>query len=65
MFGGRLCGPKVRVHVKHPSAWTAIALGGSLGAGESYMDGLWSADDLVATVQIMIAASTRLSDLDG
>jgi cyclopropane-fatty-acyl-phospholipid synthase len=65
VFGGRLCGPKVRVHVKHPSAWTAIALGGSLGAGESYMDGLWSADDLVATVQIMIAASTRLSDLDG
>jgi cyclopropane-fatty-acyl-phospholipid synthase len=65
VFGGRLCGPKARVHVKHPAAWTAIALGGSLGAGESYMDGLWSADDLVATVQIMIGASTRLSDLDG
>jgi cyclopropane-fatty-acyl-phospholipid synthase len=65
VFGGRLSGPKARVHIHHPAAWTAIALGGSLGAGESYMDGLWSADDLVATVQIMIRASTRLSDLDG
>ena len=53
----------VRIH--HPDAWTAIVLGGSLGAGESYMDGLWSADDLVAAVQILLRTSTRLSNLDG
>jgi cyclopropane-fatty-acyl-phospholipid synthase len=53
----------VRIH--DPRAWTAIALGGSLGAGESYMEGLWSADDLVTTVRILLRASTRLSNLDG
>jgi len=65
VFGTDRCGPQATVRIHHPEAWTAIALGGSLGAGESYMDGLWSADDLVATVRILLRTSTRLSNLDG
>ena len=64
-FGRNSSGPCATVQMHHPDAWTAIALGGSLGAGESYMDGLWSADDLVATVRILLRTSTRLSNLDG
>lgn len=64
-FGGAGAGPRATVHIHDQAAWTAIALGGSLGAGESYMDGLWSADDLVATVRILLRTSTRLSNLDG
>ena len=64
-FGCSSSGPCATVQMHHPDAWTAIALGGSLGAGESYMDGLWSADDLVATVRILLRTSTRLSNLDG
>ena len=65
VFGRAGSGPRATVTIHHPDAWTAIALGGSLGAGESYMDGLWSSDDLVATVRILLRTSTRLSNLDG
>jgi cyclopropane-fatty-acyl-phospholipid synthase len=65
VFGRDGSGPHATVTIHHPDAWTAIALGGSLGAGESYMDGLWSTDDLVATVRILLRTSTRLSNLDG
>ncbi|MEM8608138.1 MAG: cyclopropane-fatty-acyl-phospholipid synthase family protein [Myxococcota bacterium] len=64
-FGRAHNGPRATVNIHDPSAWTAIALGGSLGAGESYMDRLWSTDDLVATVRILLRTSTRLSNLDG
>ena len=64
-FGRPNTGPSATVHIRDPAAWTAIALGGSLGAGESYMDGLWSADELVATVRVMLRASSRLSRVDG
>jgi cyclopropane-fatty-acyl-phospholipid synthase len=65
VFGRSGTGPRATVTIHHPDAWTAIALGGSLGAGESYMDGLWSTDDLVSTVRILLRTSTRLSNLDG
>ncbi|MGB5192723.1 MAG: hypothetical protein WBN70_07060, partial [Polyangiales bacterium] len=42
VFGPGGAGPHATVQMHHPDAWTAIALGGSLGAGETYMDGLWS-----------------------
>jgi cyclopropane-fatty-acyl-phospholipid synthase len=64
-FGRPNTGPSSTVHIRDPAAWAAIALGGSLGAGESYMDGLWSADDLVATVRVLLRASSRLSSVDG
>lgn len=65
LFGCPDSGPRATVHIRHPSAWTIIALGGSLGAGESYMEGLWDVDDLVATVRMLLRTSGRLSNLDG
>ena len=65
VFGRTDSGLSATVRIHDPSAWTAIALGGSLGAGESYMDGLWSTDDLVATVRMLLPTSTRLTNLDG
>src|SRR5579862_9331094 len=34
--------------------YSDLALGGSMGAGEAYMAGSWTTDDLPALVQIMI-----------
>jgi cyclopropane-fatty-acyl-phospholipid synthase len=42
----------VRVH--HPEFYRRVAFGGTIGAGESYMDGLWECDDLVALARIMV-----------
>lgn len=47
-FGAPGSGPRATVRIHSPDAWAAIAWGGSLGAGESFMEGRWSTDDLVA-----------------
>ncbi|SDJ66339.1 cyclopropane-fatty-acyl-phospholipid synthase [Ferrimonas sediminum] len=41
----------IRIH--HPRAYRQILLGGSIGAGEGFIQGHWSSPDLVAVVQVM------------
>ena len=53
------CGATVRI--RDPAAWRG-PLRGSLGLGETYVDGLWETDDLVALIRI---AARELRDLDG
>ena len=45
--------------------YRAVAFGGSIGAGESYRDGYWSCDDLVALIQIFARNMQASSDLGG
>ena len=47
----------VRVH--HPSCWRAF-LRGSTGMAESYADGLWDCDDVVALVRIAAREMRRI-----
>jgi len=49
----------VRIH--DPAAWRG-PLRGSVGLGESYVDGLWETDDLVSLIRI---AARELRELDG
>lgn len=42
----------LRVHAL--AFYRRIALGGTIGAGEAYMDGLWSCADLPALIRIMV-----------
>ena len=42
------------IQVRDPQAWTEIALGGTLGAGEAFVDGLWSTDDLPELVRLLV-----------
>jgi cyclopropane-fatty-acyl-phospholipid synthase len=44
--------PSLRVH--DAAFYRAIAGNGSVGAGESYMDGDWECDDLVALVRLLV-----------
>jgi cyclopropane-fatty-acyl-phospholipid synthase len=53
------------IRVRDPRFWSAVALRGSVGAGESYMDGDWEADDLPAVMRIMVRNRAALEDLDG
>jgi cyclopropane-fatty-acyl-phospholipid synthase len=46
--------PLVRVGVTSPAFYQAVAAGGSVGAGEAYMAGLWHCDDLVALVRTLV-----------
>ena len=53
----------VRVHDSR--FYRGVASGGSMGAGESYRDGHWSCDDLVALIQIFARNMQASSDLGG
>ena len=45
---------RAAVTVRDPAFYAEIAFGGSVGAGESYMLGHWSADDLTALLRLML-----------
>ena len=54
------CPLSVTVRIHDPAFYADAVLGGSIGAGEAYMDGLWSADDLTGLVRI-IACNEELN----
>ncbi|MDN3557191.1 SAM-dependent methyltransferase [Halomonas maura] len=56
--GGEL---RVTLVVRDSRAWRRVALGGTVGAGEAYMDGDWDADDPVALVRLFAANLERVN----
>jgi cyclopropane-fatty-acyl-phospholipid synthase len=50
-YGETGSGLHATVRIKDPAAWRG-PLHGSVGLGETYVDGLWETDDLVALIQI-------------
>jgi cyclopropane-fatty-acyl-phospholipid synthase len=52
------------LHVKHPQLYADAAFGGSVGAGEAYIRGLWSCDDLVSIVRIFVINRDVLNGMD-
>lgn len=57
--------PAAVVTVHDPAFYRRVALGGTVGAGEAYMEGQWDCDDLVALVRILAANRDALARLDG
>ncbi len=56
----------LRAHVKvhDPEFYRILALGGSVGAGEAFRDGLWTCDELVALVRIFVRNRDLLDDME-
>lgn len=52
------------VRVLDPGFYRQVALKGSVGAGEAYMDGAWACDDPVALVRILVRNRDRLDAMD-
>ena len=48
------CPLSVNLRVHHPRFWSELAFGGSIGAGEAYMQGYWSTDGLTDLVRILL-----------
>jgi cyclopropane-fatty-acyl-phospholipid synthase len=44
---------KADIYVHHSQFYGRILFGGSIGAAEAYMEGLWSADDLTMVMRIL------------
>jgi cyclopropane-fatty-acyl-phospholipid synthase len=62
---GKMDGLQATVVVRDPAFYPEIAFGGSVGAGEAYMAGSWSADDLTALIRIFLLNRRALADLEG
>lgn len=61
---GRRTELRARVVVEDPSLYTDLARSGALGAGEAYVAGAWSTDDLVAALRILVRNRPVLAGLD-
>ncbi|MGD9843650.1 MAG: class I SAM-dependent methyltransferase, partial [Steroidobacteraceae bacterium] len=55
----------VTIHVDHLQMYADVAFGGSVGAGEAYIRGLWRSDNLVALVRLFIINRDVLNGMDG
>ena len=44
----------IRLHINDAGFYRAVATHGSVGAGESYMDGAWRCDDLVGLIRLLV-----------
>lgn len=53
------------VTVHHPRCFFCLVFGGSVGAGEAYMAGYWTADDLTKVVRILAKNQDMLQTLEG
>ena len=54
-FGDNHSPLQARLRIHAPQAYRRILFGGSIGAGEAYIEQLWDADDLTALIQVMAA----------
>ena len=52
VYGDRTSPHAAEIHVHDPSTALRMLLGGDIGAGEAYMDGLWSSPDLPALLRL-------------
>jgi len=65
-FGSRsaICPLTATVHVTNAQLYADAAFGGSVGAGEAYIRGLWRCDDLVSLVRLFVINRDVLNGLD-
>ena len=65
VFGAGGDGLVAKLRVHSFAFYRRIALAGTIGAGEAYMDGLWSSDDLPALIRIMVRNREVQDRLEG
>jgi cyclopropane-fatty-acyl-phospholipid synthase len=58
--------PDLQIHLQvlDPEFYRAVARNGSVGAGESYMDGHWRCDDLLGLIQLLLRNRDLLDGME-
>jgi len=66
-FGRRTaeCNLRATIEVLHPQTYADAAFGGTVGAGEAYIGGLWRTDDLTALIRLMIVNRDVMQSMEG
>ena len=55
---------RANITVHHSQFYSRILFGGSIGAAEAYMEGLWSADDLTMVMRILAINQQAFADME-
>ncbi len=55
---------KATIRIQNSEMWSQVAMNGSVGVAESYMDGHWVCDDLVALVRIFVRNRDILDSME-
>jgi cyclopropane-fatty-acyl-phospholipid synthase len=55
---------RISVDIADPRFYSEIALGGSVGAAEAYMQGFWTCDDLTGLVRLLVRNRHVLDNVD-
>jgi cyclopropane-fatty-acyl-phospholipid synthase len=63
-FGSSSSSPSCTVTVIDEQMYRCFALGGSVGAGEGFIDGFWKCDDLTAFVEIFAINQKQLDNFE-
>jgi len=56
--------PSVNITVRDPNFYSAIAFGGSVGAGEAYFSKFWDCNDLTSLVRLLLINRNVLDSMD-
>lgn len=56
--------PNVHVQVLDPAFYRSVAVNGSVGAAEAYIDGSWRCDDLVGLIRLLVRNRAHLDGLE-
>jgi cyclopropane-fatty-acyl-phospholipid synthase len=64
-FGDETAQLQCVITINSFKAYSEIALGGSNGAAQAYIDGLWQTDDLTALIRILVRNRSVLEELEG
>ena len=59
------CNLAATVRVHDPRFYSDMAFGGSIGAGEAFMQGWWTSDDVTALMRILLCNREVLDGMDG
>lgn len=64
VFGDECAALQGKIIVHDQSFYREVALGGSIGAAEAYLDAKWSSPDLTQVMRIMARNQSQLDELD-
>jgi len=56
--------PRAPVWIHHPRFYTRTLFGGTIGAAEAYMEGLWSSDDLTSVIRILVQNQRLFEEME-
>lgn len=57
--------PQITIEIRNPRFYRAVAAGGTIAAGETYLRGDWNCDDLTGLIRLLLRNRAAIASLEG